>query len=129
MIVDRLDHLVLTVVDIEETLAFYERVLGMEPVVFGEGRVALKFGEQKINLHAQGHEFTPNASVPTPGSADLCFITPIELEKAISHVEACDVQILEGPVIRTGAKGDLQSFYFRDPGGNLIEVANEVVGA
>jgi catechol 2,3-dioxygenase-like lactoylglutathione lyase family enzyme len=127
MLVTRLDHLVLTVRDIDETLGFYESVLGMEPVVFGEGRVALRFGNQKINLHAQGREFEPKASVPTPGAADLCFITPIELNKAVTHIESRGVEIIEGPVGRTGATGPIQSVYFRDPSGNLIELANEVV--
>ena len=112
---------------IEETRSFYLKVLGMEPVLFGEGRIALKFGRQKINLHEQGREFEPKASAPTPGSADLCFITPVKLERAMSHVRSCGVEILEGPVNRTGANGQLRSFYFRDPSGNLIEVANEAV--
>ena len=127
MKVSRLDHLVLTVGDIEQSQSFYEKVLGMEPVIFGEGRVALRFGNQKINLHRLGREFEPKASASTPGSADLCFITPIALEKAIAHVKGCGVEIVEGPVKRTGAKGEIQSFYFRDPSGNLIEVANEAV--
>lgn len=126
MLVSRLDHLVLTVRDIDETLRFYESVLGMEPVVFGEGRVALRFGNQKINLHAQGREFEPKASVPTPGAADLCFITPVELNKAVTHIESRGVEIIEGPVGRTGATGVIRSVYFRDPSGNLIELANEV---
>ena len=126
MVVSGIDHVVLTVADIDETRSFYERVLGMQTVVFGDGRVALKFGNQKINLHALGREFEPKASAPTPGSADLCFVTPVELEKAIGHVENCGVEIIAGPVRRTGARGEIRSFYFHDPSGNLIELANEM---
>jgi catechol 2,3-dioxygenase-like lactoylglutathione lyase family enzyme len=126
MEVTKIDHLVLTVRDIEETKSFYQRVLGMEAVVFGNGRVALKFGNQKLNLHELGNEFEPNAMHPVPGSADLCFITQVALSDVMSHVESCGVEIIQGPVSRTGACGTLSSFYFRDPSGNLIEVANEV---
>lgn len=98
----------------------------MEPVVFGNGRVALKFGNQKLNLHAPGNGFEPKATHATPGSADLCFITQVALSDAMSHVENCGVEIIQGPVSRTGACGALSSFYFRDPSSNLIEVANEV---
>jgi len=126
MKVTKLDHLVLTVRDIEETKIFYKTVLGMEPILFGEGRVALKFGNQKINLHEVGKEFVPKAKHPMPGSADLCFITSVALEKAMKHVRSCRVKIIEGPVSRTGATSPLLSFYFRDPSGNLIEVSNEV---
>ncbi|WP_297527457.1 VOC family protein [Thiohalobacter sp.] len=126
MEVTKIDHLVLTVQDMDETKLFYERVLGMAPITFGDGRVALKFGAQKINLHVSGNEYEPKASRPVPGSADLCFVTPVELENAMSHVKSCGVKIIEGPVSRTGANGSLLSFYFRDPSGNLIEVANEM---
>ena len=126
MEVTKLDHLVLTVRDLEETKLFYKTVLGMESILFGEGRVAMRFGNQKINLHEAGGEFDPKAQHPMPGSADLCFITPQALEEAMEHVQGCGVEIIEGPVRRTGAIGPLLSFYFRDPSGNLIEVANEV---
>ena len=126
MEVTKIDHLVLTVQDLEETKLFYEKVLGMEPITFRDGRVALKFGAQKINLHTSGNEYEPKASYPAPGSADLCFVTSEELNNAMSHVESCGVKIIEGPVSRTGANGLLLSFYFRDPSGNLIEVANEI---
>ena len=129
MNISRLDHLVLTVRNIDETLKFYQQVLGMEPVQFGEGRVALKFGDQKINLHEVGHEFEPKAAHATPGSADLCFITPLGLPRAMRHVEGCGVEIIDGPVSRTGAHSRLLSFYFRDPSGNLIEVANALENA
>jgi catechol 2,3-dioxygenase-like lactoylglutathione lyase family enzyme len=101
-------------------------VLGMEKEVFGDGRVALKCGSQKINLHELGKEFEPKANKPTPGSADLCFITQTPLADAMAHVKRCGVEIIEGPVKRTGANGLIRSFYFRDPDNNLIEVANEI---
>ncbi|MCE1242602.1 VOC family protein [Oryzomicrobium sp.] len=124
MQIDRLDHLVLTVRDIDATCDFYARVMGMEAVTFGAGRRALSFGRQKINLHQAGKEFEPKAERPTPGSADLCFITATPLEAAMAHVRAAGVTIVEGPVARTGAVGPIQSFYFRDPDLNLIEVSN-----
>jgi catechol 2,3-dioxygenase-like lactoylglutathione lyase family enzyme len=120
----QLDHLVLTVRDVEASCAFYESVLGMRIVTFGEGRKALRFGSQKINLHQAGREFEPKALCPTPGSADLCFLTDLPLEQVIAHVESCGVAVIEGPVLRTGALGPIRSIYFRDPDGNLIEVAN-----
>ena len=115
MRIEVLDHLVLTVADIGRTRDFYERVLGMEPVVFGEGRHALAFGAQKINLHEAGQEFEPKASVPTPGSADLCFLTNTSVAEVVEHLEANSVEIIEGPVRRTGATGPIMSVYFRDP--------------
>jgi catechol 2,3-dioxygenase-like lactoylglutathione lyase family enzyme len=121
---DRLDHLVLTVRDLDATCAFYQRVLGMEVVTFAGGRKALNFGRQKINLHQAGHEFEPKADRPTPGSADLCFIAAVPLSHIITHLRACEVAILEGPVPRTGALGDMVSVYFRDPDLNLIEIAS-----
>jgi catechol 2,3-dioxygenase-like lactoylglutathione lyase family enzyme len=124
MKISYIDHIVLTVGDITETGQFYESVLGMTKETFGKGRVALKFGKQKINLHEYGREFEPKASKPIPGSADLCFITETKLEVAMAHVKRSGVIIIEGPVTRTGATGSLISFYFRDPDGNLIEVAN-----
>lgn len=126
MEIQKLDHLVLTVEDIEKTVLFYESVLGMKKEVFGQGRVALKFGNQKINLHPFGNEFEPKASKPAPGSADLCFVTATPIQQALSQVKSAGVEILEGPVARTGANGPLWSFYFRDPDLNLIEVANEI---
>lgn len=118
-----LDHLVLTVRSIETTCAFYASVLGMEVVTFGEGRKALTIGSQKINLHEQGKEFEPKAAQPTPGSADLCFITDAPLSEIIEHLNSLGVAILEGPVGRTGAVGPIRSVYFRDPDANLIEVS------
>lgn len=124
IVIDRLDHLVLTVADVEATCAFYEKVLGMRPVTFGAGRRALEFGRQKINLHPAGRELEPKARVPTPGSGDLCFITDTPLDRVQAHLEACGVTLLEGgQTPRTGATGPIVSLYFRDPDGNLVEVS------
>ncbi len=122
--IDHLDHLVLTVASIDESCDFYARVLGMGVETFGEGRKALTFGNQKINLHRAGHEFEPKAERPTPGSADLCFISDTPLNDIIAHLKAEGVVIEEGPVRRTGATAPILSVYFRDPDGNLIEVSN-----
>lgn len=124
MNIDRLDHLVLTVQDIAATVQFYVTVLGMGKEEFAAGRVALTYGRQKINLHQAGKEFEPKAARPTSGSADLCFITALPLHEAMDHVRSSGVEILEGPVARTGAMGPITSFYFRDPDMNLIEVSN-----
>ena len=124
MRIEVLDHLVLTVADIGRTRDFYERVLGMDPVVFGEGRHALAFGAQKINLHEAGREFEPKAAAPIPGSADLCFLTDSSVAEVVEHLEANSVEIIEGPVRRTGATGPITSVYFRDPDGNLLEVSS-----
>lgn len=118
----KLDHLVLTVASIEVTCLFYEKVLGMSVETFGTGRVALKFGNQKINLHEMGREFEPKASKATPGSADLCFIVK-DLGKAKKSILEAGVEIIEGPVARTGATGPITSLYLRDPDGNLLEVS------
>ncbi len=126
MKLDSLDHLVLTVRNIDATIAFYSNVLGMQLVTFGGGRKALRFGSMKINLHQQGKEFEPRALHPTPGSADLCFITSLPIQQVINHLAACNVPVIEGPVRRTGATGSLMSVYFRDPDQNLIEVSNRV---
>jgi catechol 2,3-dioxygenase-like lactoylglutathione lyase family enzyme len=120
----RVDHFVLTVRDVETTCDFYARVLGMEVEEFAGGRYALKFGRQKINLHQTGTEFEPKAGKPTPDSGDFCLITNVPLERAMEHVRSCGVEIIEGPVSRTGATGRLESVYFRDPDGNLVEVSN-----
>ena len=127
--IDHLDHLVLTVKDVDASCAFYSKVLGMQIVTFGTGRKALVFGEQKINLHQSGKEFEPRAANPTPGSADLCFIAAVPLSEVIAHLIASDVEIIEGPVKRTGAQGEIVSVYFRDPDMNLIEVANHAHNA
>jgi len=119
-----IDHIVLTVKNIADTVRFYESVLGMNKETYGEGRIALKFGNQKINLHKYGKEFEPKAAKPVPGSEDLCFVTDTKLEVAMDYVKSKGIKILAGPVTRTGATGKIKSFYFRDPDGNLIEVAN-----
>jgi catechol 2,3-dioxygenase-like lactoylglutathione lyase family enzyme len=122
--IDRIDHVVLTAHDVDRTIGFYSRVLGMEPVSFAGGRRALAFGRQKINLHPSGREYEPKALTPTPGSLDLCFITDTPLEDFIAHLKAEGVAIAQGPVEKTGALGPMRSVYFRDPDGNLIEVSN-----
>jgi catechol 2,3-dioxygenase-like lactoylglutathione lyase family enzyme len=123
MKIERLDHWVLTVRDVGTTVAFYERVLGMQPITFGNGRRALAFGEQKINLHPADAPLRPHAARPTPGSCDLCLVTRMPIDDVIAELEGAGVAIEEGPVPRTGALGPITSVYFRDPDGNLIEVS------
>lgn len=120
----RLDHLVLTVADIDATCDFYTRVLGMTLVTFGENRRALIFGAQKIILHQHGREFEPKAHSPVPGSADLCLIAGVTLAEAEAHIRAAGVEIIEGPVRRTGAAGPIWCLYLRDPDQNMIEVSS-----
>jgi catechol 2,3-dioxygenase-like lactoylglutathione lyase family enzyme len=124
MNVKAIDHIVLSVKDIDATCAFYAQALGMLVTTFGDGRKALSFGKQKINLHQYGKEFEPKAKRPTPGSGDLCFVTAVPISEVMEHLNMCDVHILQGPVQRAGAVGDITSVYFRDPDGNLIEVSN-----
>lgn len=119
--IDHLDHLVLTVRDIPTTVKFYTDYLGMRAVTFGDGRVALRFGKSKINLHQAGAEFEPKAAMPTPGSADLCFMTRYDMDGILQMLEG--LPIVEGPVRRTGAMGPIDSVYIRDPDGNLIELS------
>lgn len=126
MQINHLDHLVLTVADIDRTCDFYARVLGMTVLTFGQGRKALGFGSQKINLHQAGQEFEPKAHRATPGSADLCFIATTALEAVISHLKDCGISVEEGPVERTGALGTIKSVYIRDPDLNLIEISNYI---
>ncbi|EBX6524061.1 VOC family protein [Salmonella enterica subsp. enterica serovar Nchanga] len=126
MIIDRIDHLVLTVSDISTTIIFYEEVLGFSAVTFKQNRKALIFGAQKINLHQQEMEFEPKASRPTPGSADLCFITSTPINDVVSEILQAGISIVEGPVERTGATGEIMSIYIRDPDGNLIEISQYV---
>jgi catechol 2,3-dioxygenase-like lactoylglutathione lyase family enzyme len=124
MKIDRLDHLVLTVVDVEVTCAFYARVLGMEILTFGEGRKALGFGGQKINLHQAGREIEPKAHRATPGSADICLISATPLDEAIAQLAEYGVDLVMGPVEQNGATGKIRSVYFRDPDLNLVEISN-----
>ncbi len=124
MQIDRLDHLVLTVADIARSYEFYTRVLGMEVVTFGEGRTALRFGQQKINLHPADRVPGLVADKPTPGSGDLCFITSVPLAEVEAHLARCGVKIVAGPGPRAGAIGTIQSVYIRDPDQNLVEISN-----
>jgi catechol 2,3-dioxygenase-like lactoylglutathione lyase family enzyme len=124
MRIDRIEHIVITAFDVERTLDFYSKVMGMEPITFAGGRRGLAFGKQKINLHQSGREFEPKALKPVPGSMDLCFITETPLAEVISHLKSHGVAIAQGPVEKTGAQGPMMSVYFRDPDGNLIEVSN-----
>jgi len=121
--IEQIDHIVLTVANLDATIDFYTEVLGMDSVTFN-GRKALTFGEQKINLHQRGHEFSPKAAHPTPGSADVCFITLTPLDEVIEYLAALRVHIEEGPVERAGASGKLRSLYIRDPDHNLVEISN-----
>ena len=123
MEITHIDHLVLTVKNIEASCTFYTNVLGMKEVMFQSGRKAVTFGNQKINFHEYGKEFDPRALHPVPGSADLCFITRDPIAKIMSHLEICGVKILEGPLERTGAMGPMTSIYIQDPDQNLIEIA------
>lgn len=125
MKISHLDHLVLTVSDIDDSIDFYTKTLGFELVIFNN-RKALKFGNQKINLHQKGKEFEPKAKNPTMGSADLCFIAETKLENIALELKQKDIEIVEGIVERTGATGKIRSIYFRDPDFNLIEVSNYI---
>ncbi|WP_375461165.1 VOC family protein [uncultured Enterovirga sp.] len=120
-----LDHIVLTCASVEATARFYAEALGFR-IETQDGRTALHFGNHKINLHQVGHEFTPHARVPAPGTGDFCLISDEPVEAAKARLEQLGIRIEEGPVARTGARGALLSIYFRDPDGNLVEVANEV---
>jgi catechol 2,3-dioxygenase-like lactoylglutathione lyase family enzyme len=124
MKIDSIDHVVFTVKDINATCDFYTKVLGMEVVTFGEGRKALAFGSQKINLQQLGRESTLIADKPTSGSADICFVTSVPISEVIAHLNSCGVRLVGGPVERNGARGMMTSVYFRDPDLNLVEVSN-----
>lgn len=121
--VSHLDHFVLTVADIDRTCEFYQSVFGMRREAFGEGRTCLVFGAQKINLHLIGREVEPKAHAAGPGTGDICLITQASAEEIGRHLSALNVDILDGPVLRTGARGPITSFYFRDPDGNLLELS------
>lgn len=124
--IDRIDHVVLTTAFEEACVRFYTQVLGMTLERFGAGRIAFRFGNQKINLHVKGREVEPKAHTPVPGSLDLCFIASVPLDAFIAHCKALDVPILEGPVPRTGAAFPIRSVYLRDPDLNLIEVSERL---
>jgi catechol 2,3-dioxygenase-like lactoylglutathione lyase family enzyme len=121
--IDHLDHIVLTTARTEQCIDFYTRVLGMKFERFGEGRMALKFGGQKINLHEKGREFEPKANLAAPGTLDLCLIASVPLEDVIARLNATGVMIIEGPVMKTGAQWPIRSVYVRDPDGNLVEIS------
>jgi catechol 2,3-dioxygenase-like lactoylglutathione lyase family enzyme len=122
-LIDHLDHLVLTTIDRAACVDFYTRVLGMRLETFAGGRFALRFGNQKINIHERGREFEPKAYLPVPGALDLCFIADRSLDVVIAHLHASNWPIVEGPVERTGATSRLRSVYVRDPDLNLIEIS------
>lgn len=124
--IDHLDHLVLTCVDSDVTKRFYTEVMQMRLETFGEGRMAFRFGNQKINVHVRGAEFEPKAHLPVAGALDLCFIAAVPLDDVIAHLERCNWPIIEGPVQRTGATQKIRSVYVRDPDLNLIEISELV---
>jgi len=121
--IDHLDHIVLTTARTRECIDFYTRVLGMRLERFGEGRMALKFGEQKINLHEKGREFEPKATAPAPGALDFCFIASLPLDQVMARLAAAGIPLVEGPVMKTGACYPIRSVYVRDPDGNLVEIS------
>ena len=123
--IDGIDHVVLTVRDLEATFSFYRDLLGMEVKQTGP-QYSLHFGDQKINLHVAGHEFEPKADKPTVGSGDFCFHSSVPIEEVKARLEAAGVEVIVGPVRRAGAIGLLMSVYCRDPDGNLIEIANRL---
>jgi catechol 2,3-dioxygenase-like lactoylglutathione lyase family enzyme len=122
-VIDHIDHIVLTTRDKDGCIRFYTGVLGMKLESFGENRLALSFGGQKINLHEWGREFTPRAHVAAPGTLDLCFIAAVSLEEVMEKLEKENIQIIEGPVMKTGALGPIRSVYVRDPDLNLVEIS------
>lgn len=121
-----IDHVVLTVRDLDRTIDFYTRALGMRAVMFGDGRRALAFGDQKLNLHQAGREFEPKARVPMPGSVDLCLVSDVPVDELSARLATLGIPLEHGPVSKIGARAALRSIYVRDPDGNLIEIANEV---
>ncbi|WDF83284.1 VOC family protein [Lacticaseibacillus pabuli] len=126
MQIESIDHIVLTVANINRTVAFYHDVLGMEITNFAEGRTALCFGDMKINLHERGHEFEPKANHPTPGSGDFCLLTKTPLEEVMATLNEHAVAVEVGPITKHGALGDLRSVYVRDPDQNLVEISNQL---
>jgi len=129
LLLERIDHVVLNCRDVATTAAWYERALGMRSEAFGsDGRLALKFGNQKINLRPFGAPNWPTGAVDPPGSLDVCFVTTQSPDEVLNHWRSCGIAIVDGPVRRTGALGSMTSIYCRDPDGNLIEVANYASG-
>lgn len=124
MRVTSIDHVVLTVKDIGKTVSFYTEVLGMEARTFADGRTALHFGAQKLNLHPSSRVLDPNVKHATPGSADICFLVDQPVEEWMQHLARHGVRVILGPVQRTGARGQLRSIYLYDPDENLVELAN-----
>lgn len=120
---DRIDHVVFTVRDVEATCVWYSRVLGTEVLTFGDGRKALHVGHCKINLHQTGREFEPKAARPAPGTQDICLVTTSSMQEVVDHLTGIGVPIVEGPVVKTGAMGPIEFVYLRDSDGNLVEVA------
>ena len=121
--IHHLDHLVITTEHLDQCVDFYTRVLGMKLEKFAGGRLALKFGEQKFNLHVKGKEFEPKATHPMPGALDFCLIAAVPLARVIARLGELGVTIIEGPVAKTGAVHPLRSVYVRDPDGNLVEIS------
>jgi len=124
--IDRLDHFVLTTAQPDAVIRFYTEVLGMKAEIFGQGRLALKFGCQKINVHVRGREYEPKAQAPGIGTLDFCFIAAVPLEDVIASLDKHNITIIEGPCTKTGAMGPIRSVYFRDPDFNLVEVSEYV---
>ncbi|MDH3282322.1 MAG: VOC family protein [Gammaproteobacteria bacterium] len=121
-----IDHVVLTTADLDQCITFYTRVLGMTLERYGEGRIALRFGNHKFNVHPPGFDAGIKARVPTPGSLDLCFLADQPLAQVIAQMQRHGVQIEEGPIERTGARFPIRSVYVRDPDGNLIEISERI---
>lgn len=117
------DHIVIATRDLHQCLDFYTRVLGLQLEHYGQGRIALRFGDHKFNVHPPGFDAGIKARTPTPGSLDLCFLADRPLDEVIAHLKACNVPIEEGPVNRTGARFTIRSVYIRDPDENLIEIS------
>ena len=126
MNISQLDHMVMTVRDIEQTCHFYSEVLGLEVVSYGDNRKAIFLGNQKIKLHEFGKEYKPHAKYPSPGSADLCFLTDMQMQYVVEQLAEKKVKIVDGPVQRIGTHGHILSVYIKDPDGNLIEIANQM---
>ncbi len=124
--IESLDHLVITASDLQATVDFYTSVLGMEHVAFGNGLHAVRFGSQKFNIHDAATDVAPKAHNIVPGAADFCLISATPVSQVIRHLQKCGVAVEEGPVRRSGAVGTLESVYFRDPDGNLVEVSNVI---